>query len=177
MRRLGVVLAVLLAVGLVMAQGPAKAPKPGPDHKRMGYFVGTWTGEAESKASPFGPAGKSSSTQTCEWYNGGFALVCNDTGSAGPVQWKGTSLMAYDPETKMYRYSSVNNMGESDQATGTVKGKVWTWTSEGKKGGKPFKGVFTITEVSPTSYTYKWDASFGGGPVETLMSGKNTKSK
>lgn len=177
MRRLAVVLAVLLAVGLVMAQAP-KAPKPGPDHKRLGYFVGKWTNEGDMKASPFGPAGKFTATETWEWYTGGFAIVGNSMGTmAGLGEMKGMSMMAYNPETKVYSYSAINSMGETDYSTGTVKGKVWNWTGDSKKGGKSIKGTFTITEVSPTSYTYKYDASIDGGPMQTIMTGKCTKSK
>ena len=36
---------------VVAAQSP-QAPKPGPEHARLGYFVGKWKTEGEMKPSP-----------------------------------------------------------------------------------------------------------------------------
>ena len=178
MRRLSVVVAILLVAGLTLAQAPAGPPKPGPEQKRMEYFAGKWTGTGEMKASPFGPAGKMTSTETCTWFAGGFSLVCNSTGTmAGLGEMKGMGTWSYDRENKVYVYHAVNSMGEVEHATGTVNGKVWTWTDSGKKDGKPFKGTFTITEDSASSYSYKWEASIAGGPKTLIMEGKATKSK
>ena len=49
------------------------------------YDLGSWRGEGETKGGPFGPAGKLSSTSTCEWFAGGFRLVCRgeETGPTG----------------------------------------------------------------------------------------------
>ena len=51
---------LVLSSGLALAQAPGEKPKPGPEHKRLGYFVGKWTAEAEMKPSPFMPGGKMS---------------------------------------------------------------------------------------------------------------------
>lgn len=178
MRRLAVVLSVLLVTSLALAQAPAGPPKPGPEHKRLEYFVGKWTGEGTMKESVFGPAGKMTATETCQWYTGGFALVCNSTGKMeGLGEMKAMSIMTYNPETKLYSYSMVDSMGNSDYATGTVKDKTWTWTNSGKKSGKAFKATFILTEDSATSYSYKWSASVGGGPMATLMEGKSTRAR
>ena len=68
---------VVLAVGgsqVLMAAKAQQAPTPGPEQKKLGYFVGKWTTEGEMKASPMGPGGKITSTDTCEWFDGGFAV-------------------------------------------------------------------------------------------------------
>ena len=52
---------VLLAVPAPIAFGQ------GPEVAKLAYYVGTWRGEGEAKAGPFGPGGKLSSTTTCEW--------------------------------------------------------------------------------------------------------------
>jgi hypothetical protein len=41
---------VVSAVGLQVAA--AQAPKPGPEHARLGYFVGKWKAEGEMKPGP-----------------------------------------------------------------------------------------------------------------------------
>jgi len=76
--RVGVLILTLWGVAAVMAQAPAGPPQPGPEHKKLAYFVGKWTSEAELKPSPFGPGGKYLATETCEWFAGGFR-VCVKT--------------------------------------------------------------------------------------------------
>jgi hypothetical protein len=51
-------------------------PKPAPEIQKLGCYVGSWEGHGETKAGPFGPAGKLSSEQTCEWFKGDFQVVC-----------------------------------------------------------------------------------------------------
>jgi hypothetical protein len=52
-----VLLSVVLAGGpLALAAEPA-APKPGPGHARLGYFVGTWKTEGEFTPGAMGPGG------------------------------------------------------------------------------------------------------------------------
>lgn len=41
----------------------AQQPKPGPEVQRLGYYLGSWRGEGETKGGPFGPAGKLSSAR------------------------------------------------------------------------------------------------------------------
>ena len=69
--------AALVVVGhlAVLAQAPP-APKPGPEHQKLAYFVGTWTNEGEMKPSPMGPGGKITGKDTCEWFEGGFSVIC-----------------------------------------------------------------------------------------------------
>jgi hypothetical protein len=51
-------------------------PKPAPEIQKLGCYVGSGEGHGETKAGPFGPAGKLSSEQTCEWFKGDFQVVC-----------------------------------------------------------------------------------------------------
>ena len=79
------VVALLLGTAVVAAQAPPQ--KPGPEHKRLERMVGQWQYEGEAKASPLGPAGKISGSETCEWFQGGFGVVCRSkgTGPKGPM--------------------------------------------------------------------------------------------
>ena len=94
-------------LGSVGAQAPAQ--KPGSEHKKLEYFVGKWTSTGEMKASPFGPGGKITASDTCEWFQGGFAVVCHSqgTGPAGPA--KSIGIMGYSPEEKKYTYFGLDN--------------------------------------------------------------------
>ena len=43
-----------------------EAPKPGPEHERLAFWVGNWTSEAEVKENPMMPGGKMISSERCE---------------------------------------------------------------------------------------------------------------
>lgn len=174
------VLAVALSLigGIrVMGQGPAGAPQPSPEHKKLAVFVGTWKDEAEMKPSPFGPGGKMSLTETCEWFTGGFSLVCHSetTGFMGDV--KTLTVLNYDPGEKVYTYYGLNSMGQSDLAKGIVEGDTWTWNGESKMGGKLIHSRSTIKLPSPDSATMKSEISVDGGPWTPVMELKGSRVK
>ncbi len=91
------------AASTALAQAPAGPPKPGPELKRLGYFEGKWTAEGEQKANPFGPAGKFTSKDTCEWILDGFFLRCVSEGKDPPGDVKGLGLMGTMPKTRSTR--------------------------------------------------------------------------
>lgn len=177
MRRISAIplVATFVFATLTWAQAPPKMPQPGPEHKRLAYFLGTWSSEAETKASPYGPAGKVSFTEHNEWFPGGFFIVTHseEKGPMGPG--KGLAVMGYNTQEKAYTYYAVNSMGMTESAKGTVQGDTWTWQSESKVGGKPIKNRFTIKELSATSYSYKFETSPDGKTWSTIMEGKSTK--
>jgi hypothetical protein len=92
----------------VAAQSP-QAPKPGPEHARLGYFVGKWKTEGEMQPSPMGPGGKMTGTDTCDWFEGPFTVVCRseETGPWGPS--KSIGILGYSTEEKVYTYYGVDN--------------------------------------------------------------------
>ena len=94
-------LVLALSAGVAFAEAPGEAPKPGPEHKKLGYFVGKWTSEGVVKANPFMPEGTFSAADTCEWFEGGFAVVCRSEGKgpAGPA--KSLAIMGYSTEEKV----------------------------------------------------------------------------
>jgi hypothetical protein len=51
-----VALLVFLLISAGSAQEAAPAPKAGPEHEKLAYFVGTWNSEAEIKPTSFGRA-------------------------------------------------------------------------------------------------------------------------
>jgi hypothetical protein len=157
-----------------IAQAP-EARKPGAEEKRIEYFAGKWSFAGEAKASPMGPAGKMTASETCALASGGFFMVCQSdgTGPTGPV--KSQSIMGYDPMEKTYTYYVHNSQGIGFFVRGQVAGKVWTWNFENRMNGKVMKGRVTVTEETPTSYAFKMEASFDGGPMAVVEEGKATK--
>ena len=160
------------------AQAP-QPPKPGPEHQRLAYFVGKWTGEGEMKPGPMGPGGKISSTDTCEWFDGRFAVICHSDGKTPMGSMKSLGIISYSPEEKVYTYYAVDNSGMTMASVprGTVQGNTWTYTDEGMMGGKKMKTRVVIKEDSPTAYTFTMDMQGPDGKWVPMMESKNTKAK
>ena len=89
----------------------------------------------------------------------------------------GTSLdiIAYDSHAKVYTSYYANSVGLVGIGTGTVNGNTWTWMVEDKYAGKAVKGRLTITMLSPTQYTSKYEMADGKGGYTTISEGKATK--
>jgi hypothetical protein len=163
-------------VQLVAAQG-GPAPKPGPEHARLGYFVGKWTAEGEMKPGPMGPGGKIKSTDTCEWFEGRFSVICRSEGTTPMGASKSIGILGYSPEQKVYTYYGVDNtnMTMASVPKGTIQGDTWTYNDEGTMGGQKFKTRVTIKEVSPTAYTFRMEMQGPDGKWMPMMESKNTK--
>jgi hypothetical protein len=155
---------------LLLAQAPPAPPKPGPEHKKLEYFVGTWKTEGEIKANELMPAGKTVSTETATLGPGGFYVESRSEG-----QWTTSAIMTYDSHAKVYTSYYANSVGLVGASTGSVNGNTWTWMVEDKFAGKAVKGRTTITTLSPTQYTIKYEMADGKGDYTTIVEGKATK--
>lgn len=165
---------ILLGCSVGFAQAPPM-PKPGPEQKKLEYFVGTWKSEGEVKPGPMGPGGKFTGTTKAEMMDGGFfAVMHSDMNLPGFGPGKGLAVMGYNANDKQYTYHEFNSWGELEAAKGTVDGDTWTWTDENKMGDKVVKGRYTMKITSPTSYDFKYEVSDGGN-YTTAMEGKATK--
>ena len=173
---------VVLAVGglqVLSAAMAQQAPAPGPENKKLGYFVGKWTTEGELKASPMGPGGKITSTDTCEWFDGGFAVICRSDGTTPMGPSKSVGIMGYSPEEKVYTYYGLDNtnMAMTSVPHGTVEGDTWTYTDEAMMGGQKIKSRVTIKTLSPDAYTFAMEIQGPDGKWAPMMTAKSTKAK
>ncbi len=169
---------VLAAAPLLQAQAPP-ASEPGPEHARLGYFVGRWTAEGEVKPGPMGPGGRMTSNDTCEWFEGRFSVICRSQGKGPMGPSKNIGILGYSAEEKVYTYYGVDNssMTMASVPKGTVKGDTWTYTDEGTMGGQKVKSRVTIQELSPTAYTFSMELQGPDGKWIPIMESKNTKVK
>jgi hypothetical protein len=129
------------------------------------------------KPSPYGPGGKFTFMETCDWFAGKFALVCNSDSEMLGAPIKGISIMSHDPGEKTYVYFETNSMGENNFSRGTVDGDTWTWTGENKMNGKTIHSRFTLKRVSADSTTYKFELASGSDPLAVILEGKQTRQK
>lgn len=175
-----VVALTLVGSTLVEAQQPAGVPQPSPEHKKLSVFVGTWKNEAELKPGPFGPGGKILITETCEWFAGGFSLVCDSESTSLMGEGRALTVLSYDPEEKVYTYYELNSFGLTNAAKGRVDGDTWTFSDEIKMGGKLIKTRFTIkvrSQTSQDSATMKSEMSIDDGPWNLVMELKGTRAQ
>lgn len=180
MRKAVLVACVGLAPVVLQLAAIAQTPaKPGPEHQRLGYFVGKWTAEGEAKPGPFGPGGKITSVDSCEWFDGHFAVICRSEGKSPMGPSKSIGILGYNTEEKVYTYYATDNsnMNMASVPRGTVQGDTWTYNDEGTMGGKKFKTRVTIKEVSPTAYTFNMDLQGPDGKWIPMVETRNTKSK
>ena len=167
---------LLLSAPAAFAQGAA--PAPGPEHKRLGYFVGKWNVEGELKPGPMGPGGKYTASDTCEWFEGGFSVICRTEGKMPTGPAKSIGILSYSAEEKVYTYYGTDNSGMTMASVprGTLQGGTWTYTDESMMGGQKMKSRVTIKEVSPTQHTFRMEFAGPDGKWMPVMEAKNTKA-
>jgi hypothetical protein len=169
------VAATLLGTAIVVAQ--TAPPKPGPEHKRLERMLGQWNYEGEAKASPLGPGGKISGSETCEWFQGSFGIVCRSKGTGPKGAMTGLSVVGYDPSQKTYTYYTISSQGDNFFIRGQLKGNVWTWADDIQVEGKPMKVRATVTEESATVTAFKLEVGPADGQMMVIEEGKSTKQK
>lgn len=179
MRCAGAVVVSLAFAAAAAAQASQQPPKPGPEHQRLGYFVGKWTSEGEMKPSPMGPGGKVTMTDSCEWFDGRFAVICHSEGKTPMGPNKSVGIMSYSSEERVYTYYAVDNSGMTMASVprGSVQGNTWTYNDESMMGGQKVKSRVTLKELSPTAYTFTMEMQGPDGKWAPFMESRNTKAK
>ena len=129
---IGCVCAVMCSI-VVRAQTP-QAPKPGPEHKKLGVFVGSWSVDGEFKpGNGYGmPAGKVNVVERYQWMPGEFFLQMNRDGKGPGGEIKHMIIFGYDSVAKKYIgtwYELIG--GASIPATLTNTGNTWMWFGSG----------------------------------------------
>jgi hypothetical protein len=172
-------LAVCLFAFFCVAQGAQAQgmPTPGPEHQKLAYFVGNWVTDGELKPGPFGPGGKFTITETCDWLDGKFAVLCKSTVDISGVHLTGVSIMSYDSGSQNYVYFDSNSAGQNAYSTGKVDGDTWTWSGESKMNSTAMKTRFTLKQLGPDAATYKFEMANGSDPYALVMEGKQTRQK
>ncbi|HJS73363.1 MAG TPA: DUF1579 family protein [Vicinamibacteria bacterium] len=152
-------------------------PAPGPEEKALAAFAGTWKFEGKAEDGPMGPGGPVSMTETCEMFEGGFALVCRAEGKNTMGPSKTLAIMSYDREKKAYTYYAVEKDFPPFMAIGKNTGNTWNWDTDATMGGQTMKTKVTVTLTTPTTQTFEMKMSTDGGKTWVpAMSAKSTKT-
>jgi hypothetical protein len=172
-------LAMILAGWFVLAGAAlAQMPQPGPEHKKLDVFVGSWTLDGDVKpGGDMGAGGKVTENEKCEWMEGGFFLVCHVEFKSSMGNGSGMSIMGYSTDDKIYTYREFNSWGQFVDSKGSVDGDTWSWLNDEKMGNMTMKGRFTMKITSSTSYNFLYETSTDGTKWTLAMDGKATKGK
>jgi hypothetical protein len=172
--------AILFAVWLALAAvvvAQKEPPKPGPEHKNLDYFAGSWTLSGDMKPGAMGPGGSVTENERCSWMEGNFFLVCHTDFTSSMGNGTSVSVMGYSTDDKSYTYREFNSWGEFEDSRGSLDGDTWTWISDEKMGGQTMKSRFTMKITSPTTYNFTFEMSQDGAKWTDVMDGKASKTK
>ena len=162
MKRLPVVVLLMSMHAGVIGQ-KQEMPKPGPEHQRLGAFVGNWTFEGEMKPGPMGPGGKITGTDRIEWLPGNFFVHRRFEGKSPMGEMRGIEILAYDSAKKVYTYNAFDSLGMMGSGTMTVKGNTWNTTGTSTMGGGTMQDRCTLEfGAGSTSLAIKCEMSSDG---------------
>ena len=178
MKRIAVLVAtVSICAGGVIAQ-KEEMPKPGPEHQRLGAFVGNWTFEGEMKPGPMGPGGKVTGTDRIEWTPGNFFVQRSYQGTSPMGSMQGIEIFAYDGAKKVYTFNSFDSMGMMGAGTMTVKGNTWTATGMSTIGATTMRDRCTLEfGDGGSTVAIKCESMMDGKTWTPTFEGKSTKTK
>jgi hypothetical protein len=122
---------------------PFGTPPPEPELNRLEPLVGRWRTEDRTLGSVLGPGVPVTSTESFDWFEGGYFLVQTYETVFGdePAQ-KGINYWGYDSETNRFRIIFFSNNGPYTEDGNRYEGKV----AEGK-----------LTFVGPARFQYDLD--------------------
>ncbi len=175
MKRITFAVTLIVLLIAIAAQAQMTPPPPGPEQKKLGVFVGTWTGEGKAEATPFGKAGTTKGTMTCAWFTGEYQLVCDseDSGPMGKI--KSQSIYGYNVQKKHYFFFGIDSTGYAGPGTARVDGSSWMFEGVDTMEGKTYHFRTAVKLVSPNEMTYKSDYSEDGKNWKLQSEGRMAK--
>lgn len=176
MKRFTTILGFAILALAVGASAQMQPPKPGPELKKLEYFVGNWKSHATLNMGPNAPKAEISASDTDEWMSGGFFVVNHSSFQGTIGTGEEIEIMGYDTDAKVYTYDSFNSNGQHEQAKGTMDGDTWTWNSDLNMGGQMVKTQYIQKILSPDSFSFKLNISPDGSNWSTVMEGTATKN-
>ena len=126
---------------------------PGPVHKMMAKWDGTWNGDVTMWMYPGAPEQKSKSTAVNKMIMNGLYQESTHTGNMMGMPFNGKSIVAYDIHKNEFMSTWIDNMGSGimvlkgpwDEGTKTVTLKG-TMTDAGTKGDVAVRETFKIID-------------------------------
>ena len=149
----------------------AYAQPPGPEQRKLEYFVGKWRSEVDIKASANSPAAKASGTEDCEWF-ANTHIVCRSESTGPSGLYKAMRVISYVPAVKQYASYTVDSIGYAVLSLGQLQGSTWTFATEFSGG----KTRYTV-KTSRDSYTAMSEYAGSDGKWTTLSAINSARAK
>lgn len=166
----GSLMAVMAVVLSLCASGTASA-QPGPEVKKLSYFVGKWQAETDIKPTASSPGGKSSGTEDCEWF-ANLHVICRGELTSAAGNYRAMRIISYVPLLKQYSQYSVDSLGYAVLSLGQPQGDTWTFTTD--LGQAKMRAVM---KTSSASYTMTAEYAGADGKYTTTATSKLTRAK
>jgi hypothetical protein len=178
MKRILIAVALVMLLVAVALQSQTPAPKPGPEQKKLEIWVGDWTYEGETRATPLGPAGKFIGKNSTRPILGGFFIEFRgeEKGPSGALQWY--EIDGYDPVSKRFSWNNFASEGSVQAITYTIEGTTVSFSGTQVTGGKQYKirGTFAFAPDF-TSSVGKFEMSVDGTAWMPISESRATKIK
>ncbi|MFC7624880.1 hypothetical protein [Microlunatus sp. GCM10028923] len=116
------------AVGRGVETGATAPAGPGPEHARLGVFIGRWINEGETVNVE--PAMKIITSDVYDWIPGGFFVLHTAYGKTGPFGGGATEIIGWDETAGRYRSWLFDSGGNATEHTLSHDDGRWTWQGE-----------------------------------------------
>ena len=154
---------VVVGVMLGLAQPQAQQVKPqGPEGSQLGFYLGKWTEEGQSRQTPSAAFGKLTGEETWAWFSGGSSVVCRETTQDKAGETDSIYILSYDAGKKVYTMYGTDNYGVIYALTGTYEKDVWRWTGDTRKDGVSTPTRYTFRAAGSGSHTMDVETSTRG---------------
>jgi hypothetical protein len=142
----------------------ARLPRvPGPEHERLGAFVGRWSTKGRQHPGPFGPAADFTATESFELLTGGFFLIHRLDGTIGRKPMACCEIVGFDATSQCYSVHSYYSDGSSNAMQAHERNGTWTlhgdWCASGELLRLRCAIAFPDRDAMSSSYEYSKDGS------------------
>lgn len=114
-------------------------PRPGPEHARLGAFVGVWRTRGQVRATKSTPALQIEGTDRYEWLPGGFFLLHRVDVRIGGDPAEAVEIIGWDASAGSYFMHSYDAQGNVGTMRASESGGVWRFEGDAER----FTGGFT----------------------------------
>jgi hypothetical protein len=123
---------------------------PGPEHKKMGVFLGRWHTTGEVAATAETRAAKVDSIDTYEWYPGEFFLLHHADAKVGDAAIKSLEIIGYDADRRCYFAPFFDSTGGFGTEEIRLDGNTWTWRGSNVMGVKEHRCIAVVSSDGKT---------------------------
>lgn len=103
---------------------------PGPEHRRLDVFVGTWNTKGRTRASGSEPAIEIVGTDSYEWLPGGFFLIHRVDVHMGSEKVDALEIIGYDVASQSYPTRFFDSQGNTGTYEASVRDGIWTFATD-----------------------------------------------